>query len=634
MHPGARFAPCQHLNHVKTRQIKALPPVRGLLPQSRMVPQDATSTTAHARVRAADALPNPRRVEIEHIDIGAPKDRVWEAFYTMDLAASPLVRALFVLRTLGDKDPLVLRVRDIGRTGKGFMVLADEPGVVFAAGAIGRFWERHIPFADVPPERFAAFDEPGYGKVAWEVRLVPMSEHITRVVVEVRIDATDDAAWAHVRRYFRVIGPFSRFIRRHMLGLLASEVGSVEDEESKRPLPGDDIIPSPAGAVTMGITINAPPSAVWPWLVQMGADRAGFYSYDTLDNNGQSSARTIVMELQDLRVGDTIRAVSGIDEGWIVRALDAPRLMVLHGLFDTDERRQVKEGEPKPERYWEVTWVFFVEPLEGGAGSRLITRARAGFSGDQGSIRALAESTAHAVMEAEQLRNIKRRAEGKMAKHEDTWHDVGDGISGALSMLFDLSTPFLRSARTHWGLTEEEANRAYPGDDLLPNPRWGYTHAVDINASAADVWPYVAQIGQEKAGFYSYQWLENLAGCDVQNTDLVHREWQSVAVGDTLRLHPQMPPMRVVALSPGHFMLVGGGSGSDVEHGGVHVSWLFLIEPRGEGGCRLVSRYRVLYGDDLKSRLAYGPALIEPISFAMDTKMLTHIRELAERQDR
>lgn len=77
--------------------------------------------------------------------------------------------------------------------------------------------------------------------------------------------------------------------------------------EVRAPLPGDDLLPPDAFQATRALTIGAPPQAVWPWLVQMGYGRGGFYSYDRLDHGGVPSARRILPEFQYLRAGDHVR---------------------------------------------------------------------------------------------------------------------------------------------------------------------------------------------------------------------------------------------------------------------------------------------------------------------------------------
>jgi hypothetical protein len=67
-------------------------------------------------------------------------------------------------------------------------------------------------------------------------------------------------------------------------------------EEVRRPFPGADLVPGGSRSATMAVTIDAPPSRVWPWLVQMGVDRGGWYSWDRLDNFGRRSAERILLE--------------------------------------------------------------------------------------------------------------------------------------------------------------------------------------------------------------------------------------------------------------------------------------------------------------------------------------------------
>ncbi|MCK6505613.1 hypothetical protein L6R53_19810 [Myxococcota bacterium] len=207
--------------------------------------------------------------------------------------------------------------------------------------------------------------------------------------------------------------------------------------------------------------------------------------------------------------------------------------------------------------------------------------------------------------------------------------DLGEGLLGAAGIALDLVTPFLRPVRAHWGLTEEEAAAPHPGDGLVAHPDWSWTHAVDIAVPPLAAWPWVAQVGQEKAGFYSYAVLENLVGCQVENADRVHEEWAQPRVGDGLRLHPDMPPLSLVEVVPGaHMVALGGTEGGPMPR----VSWLFQVQPLPAGRCRVKSRFRsrLPASAGARERLVMGPWLTEGVGFVMDRRMLLGIKERAE----
>ena len=126
--------------------------------------------------------------------------------------------------------------------------------------------------------------------------------------------------------------------------------------EVSRQLPSDELVPTPTFNATRAITIAAPPEAVWPWIVQMGLTRAGWYSYDLLDNLGRPSARRIIPALQDLQPGDIVPMSPDGKQGMRVHSVNAPRSMVW--------------GEPGG-----TTWAWQLDPT-GAHSTRLITRVR------------------------------------------------------------------------------------------------------------------------------------------------------------------------------------------------------------------------------------------------------------------
>lgn len=590
-------------------------------------------------------LPEPRMTEIDSVDLPVPPEAAWATARSFDLARVPLAAFLFWLRTLpervGDNAATPrpqLRLDEIGRSSAGFHVLVDEPGRL-TVGAIGKFWQPHMEFRDVPVDQFASFGESGWGKIVWELRVEP-HEGGARLVFELRLTATDDEAYAAFRRYYRMIAPFSRFFRHHALRSIRADFERIDPRDASRPLAGDLLIPRPKAQATDEIVIDAPPRAVWPWLVQMGCHRAGWYSYDDLDNAGVRSATEIVPELQQIAVGDVLAATPESDDGFTVLVLEPERTLVLGGLFDTARETSLFFDDAKPPSYFQSTWAFVLEPMAHER-TRLVVRARVDYAPDalpqHASTRVL--GLVHHFMERAQLRHLKERAEGRVARVRSSWHDAGAGVAGAALMMLDFATPFLRGARAHWGVTAEEAARPHPGDHHIPEPTWQWTHAVKVKAPPERVWPWIAQLGQGKGGFYSYQLLENIAGCEIQNADRIHPEWQATKVGDPFAIHPSAPPLAITVCEANRALVAAAGVDGATgtfdraaldRPGFVAVSWAFLLEPTSDGGTLLKSRYRCACSADLATRLQFGPAIVEPIGFVMDRGMLRGIKLRAE----
>jgi hypothetical protein len=92
--------------------------------------------------------------------------------------------------------------------------------------------------------------------------------------------------------------------------------------------------------------------------------------------------------------------------------------------------------------------------------------------------------------------------------------------------------PLFRPWYSKWGATSAELTRQLPGDKYVSRSRGGYTQAIDIEVPTDSVWPWVVQIGQDKAGFYSYELLENIIGCNIHNAGHILTEHQDIKVGD------------------------------------------------------------------------------------------------------
>ncbi len=138
-------------------------------------------------------------------------------------------------------------------------------------------------------------------------------------------------------------------------------------EEAARTLPGDEILPDAAGGETRAITIDAPPASVWPWLVQMGYGRGGWYSFDSMDTGASSTE--IRPEFQSLAEGDTVPA--NPTSGLVVRRIDPEQALVLY--IDADMASD-QSGQKSPMDF-AATWAFILDELPGNQ-TRLIERIR------------------------------------------------------------------------------------------------------------------------------------------------------------------------------------------------------------------------------------------------------------------
>ncbi|MCU0311710.1 MAG: hypothetical protein MUE36_12315 [Acidimicrobiales bacterium] len=181
------------------------------------------------------------------------------------------------------------------------------------------------------------------------------------------------------------------------------------DDEVHMALPGDDLVAEPADQVTRAVTVDASPGDVWPWLLQLGADRGGFYSYEALENLfglGIHNRDVIVPEWQERAVGDLVLADAKGSGGWYVVEV-VPREALVLKVADVKAGRPVRRDE---QLRWEFQWTFVVRPAPGGR-SRLIVRERTGF--DSRLTRALMApiGVVSFVMTQRMLRGIKTCAE-------------------------------------------------------------------------------------------------------------------------------------------------------------------------------------------------------------------------------
>jgi hypothetical protein len=187
--------------------------------------------------------------------------------------------------------------------------------------------------------------------------------------------------------------------------------GATKDEV-RRPFPGGDLIPEGARSATMAVTIDASPEQIWPWLVQMGTDRAGWYSWDRLDNWGRQSEARIHPEWQSIKLGDRFNATPDGSMWWEVAALEPNRLLGLRMSLDLRGRPFDTSGPP-PMFSTDSLWAFLLEPLPDGR-TRLIESGYWAFRPRwmQPIMSVLLLEIEHFVMQTRQFANLKRLAEG------------------------------------------------------------------------------------------------------------------------------------------------------------------------------------------------------------------------------
>jgi hypothetical protein len=194
----------------------------------------------------------------------------------------------------------------------------------------------------------------------------------------------------------------------------------------------------------------------------------------------------------------------------------------------------------------------------------------------------------------------------------------------------------LRPWHQRWGATDDEVNRPLRGDEFVANPPINVTHAITVNATPAEIWPWLVQLGQGRGGFYSYDELENLMGLDIHTANRILPEHQNLQVGDLIPLAPNDFGIPVAILERERAMVLHGdtrlpgGGAPPVKPGEVlAVSWGFYLFPEEDGTTRLVERWRADWTPTLVNNLAYS-GFLEPGAFIMERKMLLTLKQRAE----
>jgi hypothetical protein len=169
--------------------------------------------------------------------------------------------------------------------------------------------------------------------------------------------------------------------------------------------------------------------------------------------------------------------------------------------------------------------------------------------------------------------------------------DSGVAVIGIAAAVYVLAA---RSRQLRWGATDQELGDALPGDDLIANADITATRGITIRAAAEQVWPWIAQLGQGRGGFYSYDFLENLVGCDIHSSDRIVPEWQDTDVGDEVRLAPEFG-LAVAFLERGRSLVLRGGIPMGNMAAPYDFTWAFVLRDGPDGTTRLLVRERYAY---------------------------------------
>jgi hypothetical protein len=195
----------------------------------------------------------------------------------------------------------------------------------------------------------------------------------------------------------------------------------------------------------------------------------------------------------------------------------------------------------------------------------------------------------------------------------------------ALAAPLFLGAPLMRRRHLRWGATDAEVAAAMPGDELVPHPSFNATRAITIDAPPEAIWPWIVQIGFERAGFYSYDLFDNAAR---PSADRILPDCQHPIVGDWVPMAKQVnetTAFKIRAFEPNHWMLWAKP----------HSSWAWTLTRLADGRTRLVTRLKDAYDwkrTPLNALLSV--ILFELGDFPMMRKQLLGIKSRAERSER
>lgn len=397
-----------------------------------------------------------------------------------------------------------------------------------------------------------------------------------------------------------------------VLQQLGRTSGATPDER-RAALPGDGLVTAPQVVTDHAATIDVPPEDVWPWLVQMGWHRAGWYTARWVDlvlfPANEAAADRIHPEWQDLAVGDHVLDGDPATECYfVVDEIEPHRHLVLHS-----RSHLPPDFRDATNATIDWSWVFVLRDLGGGR-TRLHVRTRARLTPwwlAAGYVASMVP--ADHVMATQMLGGIAARAEGRIPQAPGAGRGrLRDTLAGLGLMTV---TPLLRPFHLRWGATADEAHGPMAGDELLTVSHFTATRAITIDASPDDVWPWLLQVGVDRAGFYSYDLLDHHGE---PSADHVLAEWQGLTEGDLIAPMTDLPTVDTsfrIAEARRPNVLVWAKADS---------TWAWELRPVDGNRTRLVTRLKVRYRWGVGALLTVP--LIELGDFAMMRRMLLNIR--------
>jgi hypothetical protein len=175
---------------------------------------------------------------------------------------------------------------------------------------------------------------------------------------------------------------------------------------------------------------------------------------------------------------------------------------------------------------------------------------------------------------------------------------------------------FIRPVHISWGATAAEQQMKMPADELISTNRIVSTRAINIDAAKEKIWPWIAQTGQNRGGFNSYYWLENLFAAKMYNADSIVPEWQNPQPGDTVYYGEGEGYELISMIKPNQYYSLGG--------------WTLYLDSIDAGNTRLIVRYPSMEVKQNRLMKVYYYGLFEPLHFIMESGMIMGIKQRAE----